>query len=119
MKVLENNVLIKFIESRGELRTTNSGIILVSSMNEETNKALRQAYTGEVLSIGPEVEKSPIDNAPIVKVGDIVLCERNLGTKIMIEGELCFLYRDTHILASYIDYKPNKGEVLDYNVDDE
>jgi co-chaperonin GroES (HSP10) len=117
MRLLENNVLIKFIETRGELTATDSGIILVSSMNKETKSALRQAYTGEVLAVGPDVERSPVDNTPFVKVGDIVLCERNVGTKVMIEGERCYLYRDDHILALYIDYKPNEIEVFDFDID--
>ena len=104
--LLSNRILVKYLPYENQI--ISNGIIIVSSMHQDTDKIKEKGYICQVVEVGNDVKL----NENLVK-DDFVLCERNLGTKLnKIELEalglpdgVYYLYRDPHIICKYENYE--------------
>lgn len=84
-----NRILVKKIEPQTK---TASGIIL--------QKGGESNLYGTIVEVGPGLVNEKGQNIKLsVNVGDVVLLPDYGGTKVKLENQELFLYRDTDILA--------------------
>jgi chaperonin GroES len=85
MKPLYERVLIR---PRAKETTLQSGIML-------PEKAVKRPNIGTVIAVGDGTPHQPM----LVKVGDIVLCNRFAGADLTFKGEKCQMVLSNEIIA--------------------
>lgn len=85
MRPLYERVLIK---PREKETTLESGIML-------PEKAVKRPNIGTVIAVGEGTPHQPM----LVKVGDVVLCNRFAGTELTFKGSKCHVVLSNEIIA--------------------
>jgi chaperonin GroES len=93
LKPLGDRLIVRAIE---EEETTASGLVLPDTAKEKPQK-------GKVLAVGDgrlddDGKRVPLD----VSDGDEVLCSKDGGTEIKIEGEDLLVLRESDVLAKLV-----------------
>lgn len=94
MRVLNDNVLVKYVEEKGP-RKTESGLFLAESVTKNETIA-----KGEVVGVGPgsmlqDGKRAPID----VNVGESIYFAKFKALQVVENGETYYVVGESAILA--------------------
>lgn len=94
MRVLNDNVLVKYVEDKGP-KTTASGLFLAESATKNETIA-----TGEVVGVGPgsmlqDGKRAPID----VQIGETIVFAKFKALQVVQNGETFYVVSESAILA--------------------
>jgi len=78
-KVFNNNVLLKNIEESNINQATNLDLSSETDKNEKFKKA-------EIIDFGENIPLDKSGKSPIIKVGEIILYDRNKASNLTLEG---------------------------------
>ncbi|HLV09988.1 MAG TPA: co-chaperone GroES [Halanaerobiales bacterium] len=88
IRPLNDRIVVKYVEKEEK---TKGGIVLPDTAKEE------KPQQGEIIAIGKDCCKE--DDAPQIKVGDVVVFDKYAGSKVMIKDDEFVIVKLEDVLA--------------------